>query len=88
MSSRTATVHARLNPNLKNNVESLLKSLWLNTTIAINMFFQQIDLNKWLPFDVTLEANKKTKEVFKSTDEWRDLIECKDADDMFNKLGI
>jgi hypothetical protein len=32
--------------------------------------------------------NEETEQVFKDTDAGKNLITCKDADDMFNQLGI
>ncbi|MCF8106910.1 MAG: type II toxin-antitoxin system RelB/DinJ family antitoxin, partial [Desulfohalobiaceae bacterium] len=42
---------------------------------------------KGLPFDIAI-PNKTTLKTFSDTDAGRDLIICKDADDMFKKLGI
>ncbi len=42
---------------------------------------------KTIPFDVVI-PNEVTCKTFESADSGRDLIVCKNADDMFNKLGI
>ncbi len=54
---------------------------------GISIYYSQILLRRGLPFDVTL-PNAKTKAVFKSTDKGRHLVRTKNAEDMFNKLGI
>ncbi len=84
--AKTATVRARINPDLKNRVEKLFEKLGLSTTEAINLFYIQVNLQKGLPFNVEL-PNKETEEVFKDTDENRNLIRCDDAEDMFDKIG-
>ncbi len=84
---KNSTVHARIDSGLKRNVEGILGHLGLSTTQAITLFFNQVALRKGLPFDVTI-PNDETLKVFQDTDEGRDLVVCKDADDMFRKLGI
>ncbi len=84
---KDSTVRARINSGLKKNVENILSHLGLNTTQAISLFFHQIALRKGLPFDVMI-PNKETRKVFQDTDEGKDLVVCKDAEDMFRKLGI
>ena len=85
--SKTATVRARIEPSLKKKAESLLGKMGLSATQAIIMFYRQITLRKGLPFDVVI-PNKTTRKTFEDTDAERDLVLCKDADDMFRKLGI
>ena len=85
--SKTATVRARIEPDLKTEVEELFKRLGLSTTEAITLFYRQVKLRKGLPFNVVI-PNKTTERVFKDTDAGRSLIRCEDVDDMFDKLGI
>lgn len=84
---KTATVRARIEPELKNEVEKLFKELGLSTTEAINIFYRQVRMRNGLPFNVVV-PNKTTEKVFKDTDAKRNLIRCEDANDMFDKLGI
>jgi len=85
--AKTAMIRARTNPNLKSEVEGIFKRLGLTTTEAINLFFSQVKLYRGLPFEVRI-PNKTTLETFKKTDEGKEFVKCKDADDMFKKLGI
>ena len=84
---KTATVRARIEPLLKEDVEKLFKKMGLTTTEAINLFYRQVKLRNGLPFSVVIPS-KTTEKVFKDTDAKRNLIRCEDADDMFDKLGI
>lgn len=85
--SKTATVRARLEPELKERAETIFHRLGLNATQAITMFYKQVELREGLPFDVAI-PNAATKRTFSSTDAGRELVVCEDADDMFEKLGI
>ncbi|MDJ0650543.1 MAG: type II toxin-antitoxin system RelB/DinJ family antitoxin [Xenococcaceae cyanobacterium MO_188.B19] len=85
--SKTATVRARIQPELKANVEEIFQQLGLTTTEAITLFYQQVALRKGLPFAVKI-PNKTTEETFKKTDRGEELISCQSAEDMFDSLGI
>ena len=52
--SKSATVRARLKPELKEKAEKVLKRLGLNTTQAITLFYRQIEMNNGLPFDLVI----------------------------------
>ena len=84
---KTATVRARIEPRLKRQTETLFRKLGLSTTQAITIFYRQVGLRKGLPFDIVI-SNKTTQKTFENTDAGRNLVICKDADDMFRKLGI
>jgi DNA-damage-inducible protein J len=85
--SKNATVRARIEPELKAEVEKLFKDLGLSTTEAINLFYRQVKMRNGLPFNVVI-PNKTTEKVFNDTDAKRNLVRCEDAEDMFDKLGI
>lgn len=84
---KTATVRARIEPRLKRQTETLFHKLGLSTTQAITIFYRQVGLRKGLPFDIAI-PNKTTRKTFENTDAGRDIVICKDTDDMFRKLGI
>lgn len=85
--ARTAMINARTERELKIEVEEILKSLGLSTTEAINIFFRQVKLRRGLPFPVEI-PNEETLSVFHESDDGKRLVECKNADNMFKKLGI
>jgi DNA-damage-inducible protein J len=84
---KTAMIHARIEKELKAEVEDILKKLGLSTTEAINTFFSQVKLRKGLPFPVEI-PNETTLKTFQDSEAGKGLVECKDADDMFEKLGV
>ena len=85
--SKTTTVRARIEPRLKKEAEHVLGDLGLSATQAITLFYRQVTLRKGLPFDVVI-PNATTRRTLEGTDAGKDLVVCKDADDMFRKLGI
>jgi DNA-damage-inducible protein J len=85
--SKSAMVRARLEPELKEHAEEVFQHLGLSVTQAITLFYKQVEIRQGLPFNVVIPT-RVTIKTFEATDADRDLIICKDAEDMFNKLGI
>ena len=85
--SKSAVIRARIEPDLKANAESVFRRLGVSTTQAIAIFYKQVILRQGLPFDVAI-PNPTTGKTMEATDAGRDVILCRDADDMFRKLGI
>ena len=85
--AKTATVRARVQPELKQHAEEVFRRLGLNATQAITLFYKQVELRDGLPFDVAIPT-VTTKRTFESTDAHQDLTVCENADDLFRKLGI
>ena len=81
--ARTATIRARVEPELKQEAEAVLKSLGLNASEAITLFYRQIALRRGLPFEVKL-PNATTRAALRETvegetREWSDLEALKTA---------
>jgi DNA-damage-inducible protein J len=84
---KAAIVRARIDQELKTDVEHVLAKLGLSVSEAISLFMAQIKLKKGIPFDIRV-PNEETLKTFEDTDAGRNLVHCKDAQDMFKKLGI
>jgi DNA-damage-inducible protein J len=85
--SKTATIRTRIEPELKNKAEDVFRRLGLTASEALTLFYKQVELRNGLPFDVVIPS-EITQKTFANTDAGRDLVICKDAEDMFEKLGI
>ena len=85
--SKTASVRARIEPDLKSKAEQVFHDLGLSTTQAITLFYKQVELRNGLPFDIVI-PNGITRRTFNDSDAGRNLVVCEDAEDMFRKLGI
>ena len=85
--AKTETIRARIEPNLKHEVEDILSKLGLNPTTAINIFYHQVKLNKGLPFEVNI-PNDITLKTLRDSDEGKNLVHCEDKDDLFDKLEL
>ena len=56
MAAKSANLYARNEPEVKNQAESILSTLGLSASSAINMFYKQIVLQRGLPFDVKIPS--------------------------------
>lgn len=52
--AKSANLYARIEPDLKEQAESILSVLGIPASNAITMFYKQIVLQKGLPFEVKL----------------------------------
>lgn len=50
--AKTSSMHIRVEPKVKEEVESILKTLGMTTTEAINIYLRQIILNSGIPFEI------------------------------------
>jgi len=85
--SKTGVIRARVEPAVKRQAESVFRRLGVSATQAIAIYYKQVILRKRLPFDVAI-PNRTTIRTFEATDAGRDVVLCKNAEDMFRKLGI
>ena len=56
MAAKSANLYARIEPEVKEQAESILSILGIPTSSAINMFYKQIILQRGLPFDVRIPS--------------------------------
>ena len=54
MAQKTATLYARIEPDVKERAEAILSELGIPASNAINMFYKQVIMHRGLPFPVRL----------------------------------
>ncbi len=52
--AKSANLHARIEPEVKEEAERILAELGIQSSNAISMFYKQIILQRGLPFEVKL----------------------------------
>jgi len=89
MAKKTSTIHLRVEPSIKADVEKLLDRLGLSTTDAINIFLNQIVLTGGLPFPVKVsQPNRTTLAAIEEAEEIKKgiiLSKAKSADEFSRK---
>ncbi len=85
--AKTAAIRARIEPDLKEQAEYILRELGLSPTEAVTLFYRQITLRQGLPFEVRI-PNSVTLQTFLDTDAGRNIIRTDDKEELFDELGI
>ena len=68
--SKTTSMNIRIEPNLKKQVEEILKDLGMNISDAVTIYFKQIVLTDSIPLQIKRpKFNKETLEAIKEADE-------------------
>ncbi len=79
---KTAVVHARLEPQVKQKAEGVLNRLGISPTEAIRIFYRQISLRNGLPFAVEI-PNVRTAATLEKSRRGEGVAEFDSLDDMF-----
>lgn len=56
--AKTSNLYARIEPDVKEQAETILTALGIPVSNAINMFYKQIILQRGIPFEMKLPANR------------------------------
>lgn len=96
MATKSANIYARIEPEVKEQAESILNALGIPISSAINMFYKQIIIREGIPFDLTitpkrlLDIQSLTKEELHKELEkgYKDILEgrTKPAEQVFAQL--
>lgn len=76
--SKTSSMHIRVEPKIKEEVERILNNLGMTAAEAINIYLRQIILNAGIPFEIKMpqfsdemmEAIKEADEIMKNPDQY------------------
>lgn len=83
--SKTATVRARVVPELKERAEAMLDEMGLSATTAITLFYRQIIQRRALPFEVRLPT-AATRRAMQAARTGRGVVSAESMDELFAKL--
>lgn len=83
---KSAMVRARIEPRLKDSAEKCFAHLGLTATQAITLFYRQVELQRGLPFELTV-PNEDTIEAANELDSGKGRY-FDSAEELFKHLGI
>ena len=84
--SKTETIRARVEPEVKRQAESVLRGLGLSPTEAIRMFYRQVILRRGLPFAAEI-PNVETQAAIRQAIDGENLAEWADPDALKRARG-
>ncbi len=83
--SRTATIQARIDPEIKSKAQRVFNALNISMSEAISMYFTQVALHKGIPFDVKI-PNELTAATLLKAEEGKELDKVGSVDELFQEL--
>ena len=83
--SKSETIRARTEPNLKRKVENIFRHLGISASEAINIFYQHVKLYNGFPFDIRI-PKAGTLQALRDVDKKKNLIKAKDTKELFRQL--
>jgi len=83
----TAFVRARIDETLKEEAAAVLSDMGLTVSDVIRIVLTKVAKDKALPFEMRV-PNKLTAETLAKSESGEDVHRAKDANDLFNQLGI
>ena len=84
---KTSTIRARIEPALKNEVETILSGLGLTASETIHLLYRQIKLRRGLPFAVEL-PNVLTAKTLRESNAGKGIRHFSSRKELFADLGL
>ena len=82
---RTATIQARIDPEVKKNAQAILSKLNISMSEAISLYLTQVALQNGIPFEIKL-PNEKTAETLRKSENGIELHTADSVDELFQEL--
>jgi len=84
--NKSATIQARIDPNVKSKAQKILNKLNLSMSEAISIFLTQVSLNKGIPFEIKI-PNDLTVDTLEKSENGIDLHSVKNKKQLFKELN-
>ena len=82
---RTATIQARIDPEIKAKAQEILSKLHISMSEAISIYLTQVTLQKGIPFDLKI-PNELTAETIRKSEKGEELNQTGTVDELFMEL--
>ncbi|MCI5165100.1 MAG: type II toxin-antitoxin system RelB/DinJ family antitoxin [Candidatus Electrothrix sp. GM3_4] len=83
---KTATIQARINPEVKREAQKILSQLHMTMSEAIALYLTQITLHKGIPFEIKI-PNEVTQKTLKDSEAGKNLHRTDTVADLFEELN-
>ena len=83
--AKTAIIQTRVDPEIKNNAQIILKKLNISMSEAISMYLSQITLHNGIPFEIKL-PNDITEKTLNDAEKGKGLHKVDSVDALFQEL--
>ena len=83
--SKTATIQARIDPQIKESAKTVLDKLHLSMSEAISIFLTQVSLNNGIPFEIKI-PNELTAQTLRKSEQGKELHQVSSIESLFEEL--
>jgi DNA-damage-inducible protein J len=83
---KSATIQARINPEVKREAQKILSQLHISMSEAIAMYLTQITLHNGIPFEIKI-PNEITQKTLKESEDGKNLHRVDNVNDLFEELN-
>jgi len=83
--AKTAVIQTRVDPEIKQHAQMILKKLNISMSEAISMYLSQITLQNGIPFEIKI-PNDITVKTFMDVENGKELHTVGSVDDLFQEL--
>ena len=83
--ARTATIQARIDPEIKTKAQEILNKLHISMSDAISIYLTQVTLQNGIPFDLKI-PNNLTAETIRKTEVGKEIHQVNTIDELFKEL--
>jgi len=85
--SKTATIHTRIDPEIKKQAENILEDLGMKPSAAIQIFYKQNSLQSGFPVELKV-PNEQTMQTLEESRAGKNLKSFSTKEALFEDLGI
>ena len=82
---RTATIQARIDPDIKEKAQTIFNKLNISLSEAISMYLTQVTLHNGIPFEIKI-PNELTAETIRKSEAGEEIHQVKNVDELFKEL--
>lgn len=82
---RTATIQARIDPEVKKDAQAILSKLNISMSEAISLYLTQVALQKGIPFEIKI-PNELTAETLRKSEDGKELYTADSVENLFQEL--
>ena len=83
--SKTATIQARINPDLKKKAQKILNTLNLSMSEAISLYLTQVTLHRGIPFEIKIPS-ELTLKTLEKIERGEEIHKVSNVDQLFQEL--
>ncbi|MBN1350928.1 type II toxin-antitoxin system RelB/DinJ family antitoxin [candidate division KSB1 bacterium] len=83
--ARTATIQARIDPEIKARAQEIFNKLHITMSEAISMYLTQVTLQQGIPFELKI-PNELTVDTIRKSERGENLHKVDSVDDLFKEL--